>query len=177
MIVSVFVLFVMYTLACVADGPDVKPKWKFWLGCRLEKEALKYKPIAYCMGTHKCPAVFYYRSALADSERMADYHKSLVESIVERQSRYEALRVDNVFYMAERECFVSEGDVHDAMIMFRGNEFAVKERVDELLAHAADVCRNEILEPIKQQIKFDVDRKTRYPGIIVKGTLILRKNV
>ena len=45
--ITIFVLFVLYTLACIADGPDVKPIWKKWLGKRLEKMANKYYPIQY----------------------------------------------------------------------------------------------------------------------------------
>lgn len=47
MMIAIFVLFVLYTLACIADGPDVKPVWKKWLGKRLEKMANRYYPIQY----------------------------------------------------------------------------------------------------------------------------------
>lgn len=47
MMIVVFVLFVLYTLACIADGPDVKPKWKKWLGKKLEKMANRCYPIQY----------------------------------------------------------------------------------------------------------------------------------
>ena len=45
--VTIFILFVLYTLGCIADGPDVKPKWKKWLGGKLERMANKYYPIQY----------------------------------------------------------------------------------------------------------------------------------
>ena len=47
MTITVFSLFLLYTLACIADGQDVKPKWKKWLGGKLEKMANKYYPIQY----------------------------------------------------------------------------------------------------------------------------------
>lgn len=47
MTITIFVLFVLYTLACIADGPDVKPLWKKWLGGKLERMANKYYPIQY----------------------------------------------------------------------------------------------------------------------------------
>ena len=47
MAITIFILFVLYTLACIADGPDVKPIWKKWLGKRLERMANKYYPIQY----------------------------------------------------------------------------------------------------------------------------------
>lgn len=47
MTITIFILFVLYTLACIADGPDVKPKWKKWLRKKLEKMANRYYPIQY----------------------------------------------------------------------------------------------------------------------------------
>lgn len=46
--ITIFTLFVLYTLACIADGPDVKPLWKRWLGWKLERWANGLKPIDYC---------------------------------------------------------------------------------------------------------------------------------
>ncbi len=46
--VTIFTLFVLYTLACIADGPDVKPLWKRRLGWKLERWANGLKPIDYC---------------------------------------------------------------------------------------------------------------------------------
>lgn len=48
MVVLIFVLFVLYTIACCLDGPDLKPKWKRWLGAKLEQKANELKPIKYC---------------------------------------------------------------------------------------------------------------------------------
>lgn len=45
--IIIFVLFVLYTLGCIADGPDVKPKWKKWLGGKLERVADSLYPIQY----------------------------------------------------------------------------------------------------------------------------------
>lgn len=43
----ILILFILYTLACVADGPDVKPKWKEWLGKRLKVMSNALYPIQY----------------------------------------------------------------------------------------------------------------------------------
>lgn len=53
MTIAVFVSFILYTIACVMDGPDVKPKWKHYLGAKLEHFADGLKPIDYCVHT-KC---------------------------------------------------------------------------------------------------------------------------
>ena len=57
MIITIFILFVLYTLACIADGPDVKPLWKRWLGRKLEGFANELKPIDYC---HRGTCRFYH---------------------------------------------------------------------------------------------------------------------
>lgn len=56
MTTTIFALFVLYTIACVMDGQDVKPKWKNWLGGKLESMANDLKPIKYCLPHSKlCP--------------------------------------------------------------------------------------------------------------------------
>ena len=35
MIYLIFTLFIFYTICCCLDGPDLKPKWKKWLGNKL----------------------------------------------------------------------------------------------------------------------------------------------
>jgi hypothetical protein len=46
--ITYITLAILYTIACVMDGPDVKPLWKRWLGSKLEAQANKLKPINYC---------------------------------------------------------------------------------------------------------------------------------
>lgn len=31
MTITIFSLFILYTIACIMDGQDVKPLWKKWL--------------------------------------------------------------------------------------------------------------------------------------------------
>lgn len=54
-------LGVLYTIACIMDGQDVKPLWKRWLGCKLESYADRLKPIDYC-NRDKCK---YYQKVLS----------------------------------------------------------------------------------------------------------------
>jgi len=42
MIVTIFILFLLYMTACIMDGPDVKPLWRRWLGGKLERWADKF---------------------------------------------------------------------------------------------------------------------------------------
>ena len=42
MIYLIFSLFILYTVLCCLDGPDLKPKWRNWLGHKLHKYTDKY---------------------------------------------------------------------------------------------------------------------------------------
>lgn len=46
MIYVVFSLFIVYTIICCLDGPDLKPKWKTWLGNKLHDLGNKYVLLA-----------------------------------------------------------------------------------------------------------------------------------
>ena len=41
----IITLFVLYTIGCCLDGPDLKPKWKEWLGTRLYRLSDSLHPI------------------------------------------------------------------------------------------------------------------------------------
>ena len=48
MIYLIFSLFILYTVLCCLDGPDLKPKWQNWLGQKLHdygNKYVSYKPI------------------------------------------------------------------------------------------------------------------------------------
>ena len=47
MATAYIILSILYMLACIADGPDVKPRWKKWLGKRLETISNSLYPIQY----------------------------------------------------------------------------------------------------------------------------------
>ena len=57
MIVLVFSAFILYTLACVCDGPDVKPRLRIFIGRRLERMANSLVYINYCKGAN-CPYTY-----------------------------------------------------------------------------------------------------------------------
>lgn len=47
MIYAIFTLFIIYTICCCLDGPDLKPIWEDWLGTKLHKygnQFVKYVP-------------------------------------------------------------------------------------------------------------------------------------
>ena len=58
MIYLIFSLFVLYTVLCCLDGPDLKPKWQNWLGHKLHKYADKYvsyAPLEFSLPTYEIP--------------------------------------------------------------------------------------------------------------------------
>ena len=59
MIYLIFSLFILYTVLCCLDGPDLKPKWKNKLGYKLHSYADKYvsyTPVeAFSLPTYEIP--------------------------------------------------------------------------------------------------------------------------
>ena len=58
MIYLIFSLFILYTVLCCLDGPDLKPKWQNWLGHKLHSYADKYvsyAPLKYSLPEYEIP--------------------------------------------------------------------------------------------------------------------------
>ena len=59
MIYLIFSLFILYTVLCCLDGPDLKPKWQNWLGHKLHNYADKYVSYApikdFSLPTYEIP--------------------------------------------------------------------------------------------------------------------------
>lgn len=74
MIITIFILFLLYMAACIMDGPDMKPLWKKALGAKLEKWADELKPINYC--NHLCCK--YYLNAQQPQLRCVMLEKNVM---------------------------------------------------------------------------------------------------
>lgn len=48
MITSIFILFILYTFCCIADGPDIKPKLKVKISNYLRNKADSLVKVDYC---------------------------------------------------------------------------------------------------------------------------------
>ena len=59
MIYLIFSLFILYTVLCCLDGPDLKPKGQNWLGHKLHSYANKYvsynTPLELTLPTYEIP--------------------------------------------------------------------------------------------------------------------------
>ena len=63
MIYLFFTLFILYTIACCMDGPDLKPIWKKWLGKKLYHKAKYFWPeLTYMFAPIEPPRIEYYHT-------------------------------------------------------------------------------------------------------------------
>lgn len=63
MIYLIFTLFILYTIACCMDGPDLKPIWKTWLGKKLYHKAKYFWPeLTYMFAPIEPPRIEYYHT-------------------------------------------------------------------------------------------------------------------
>ncbi len=63
MIYLFFTLFILYTIACCMDGPDLKPLWKTWLGKKLYHKAKYFWPeLTYIFAPIEPPKIEYYHT-------------------------------------------------------------------------------------------------------------------
>lgn len=150
--VSIFALFILYTLACIADGQDVKPIWKRWLGGKLEQYADRLKPIDYCIHS-KCK--FYIDSL---KPIYMPYGDKLQKNIA----------------ISERELLDLKMMEHSAMNMYHrpiDPHMTVNGRIDGIKR----MCVNAILKSAEQYIKVEVDKEIDYPNIVVRGCLYVSK--
>lgn len=143
---------ILYLLACIADGQDVKPIWKRWLGGKLERYADRLKPIDYC-NMRSCR---YYQEAYRRMCEQMPHDSVLVESyaiIGENEVRDAAIRED----MMRRH---GRADLIPAFGSVKG-----------LVERGKRECARAIAYEIEKsnRIKFDVDSESRYPSICVRA--------
>lgn len=63
MIYLFFILFILYTIGCCLDGPDLKPVWKKWLGKKLYNKAKYFLPeLKYMFAPNEPPKIEYYHT-------------------------------------------------------------------------------------------------------------------
>ena len=148
-VTSLFTLFILYTLACIADGPDVKPILNRNIGTYLHKQADKFYHAHYCRPDY---CVFVHKSiqsakqkAMADIE-ITNYNTELIRHTVK----------------------LDEEQVY----MLRNNLSSIN-----LIEAAKDICSNGILHDIKRRIKFDISEDNPDSCIYVTGSIICQKHL
>ena len=162
MTITIFILFILYTTGCCLDGSDLKPKWKKWLGGKLERMANSLKPINYCNPHSRlCPkwvnpmvdALNYYR-------RNEDLQK-LYSYVILRDSQLRDARKNEL--LAERN-----GGVQSLPPYMT---------VSGVIEDAKRRCMEELFMYVRRQglIKFQVDEERDSLNIIVSAVLYVGK--
>ena len=163
----------LYLVACIMDGPDVKHLWKKWLGLKLADAALHFYPIHYCKIEH----CIYPKKCREASDEIADL-KKCIDSFLSMRNRplevtkYDMVKIESEPYLiSEDQLFRAHRMQHEAKI--RGEEFLLPyhETVDGLISLAKESVVRNILQTIKngEFVQINVDDTSRYPEIIVNG--------
>lgn len=151
---------ILYLLACIADGQDVKPIWKRWLGGKLERYADRLKPIDYC--NRFC--CMYYQEA---------------------NSRRNTVMMPRNSVRIEGHVLIGESEVFDAHIREermrrngRADLIPAIGGINELVERAKKSCVREILHEIEKNNLIDirVNTESRFPEITVDGYVYVGQN-
>lgn len=142
-------LFILYTLACIADGQDVKPLWKRWLGRKLEKMADSLHPIDYCI-----PAACKFGNRF----RTPEYHPTTFDSA-----------------RIEKNVMITECQLAEAAFRANFGEPFPMYEYRKLIEEGKRFCIKEIEKAIEENsfVNIVIDRDSDWPNIIIRGWLIV----
>ena len=177
------VLGILYTIACCMDGQDLKPRWKHWLGVRLEGYADSLKPIDYCV-RDKCK---FYNRATYDFPMVQKQYEELLGSV----ARMNALNSRPTVFMhnfdavpVESRMMLSEGDISEARMyqdMMRQHgipdwQIPRHKNVSFMVEEAKEKCVRNLLNEAKQFASVEVDEESHWPGIIITAKMMVGKS-
>lgn len=145
----------VYLIACVMDGPDLKPRWKKWLGGRLERLANYYYPINY---------VCKIRYKTRWKTREVPVHLPPIEV-----TTYDIKKIEQAFLLREGDLF--EARMHEDMARRSGMFFPPMMTVDGIVARTKEKCLYSVIDAVKPFITIEEDRDSNYPEIIVRGSI------
>ena len=145
---SIFTLFILYTLACIADGPDVKPILNRKVGSYLHNKADKFYHAHYCKPDN---CIFVYKSMQSvKQEAMANV----------TITNYDTELIRHTVKLDEEQVY-----------MLRNNLSSIN-----LIDEAKHICSSAILHDIKRRIKFDINEDNPDFCIYVTGSIVVEKN-
>lgn len=136
MIYLFFTLFILYTIACCMDGPDLKPIWKTWLGNKLYYKAKYFLPeLTYIFAPTEPPKVEYYKTEY-EPIKIRCYNR-ISEMELYEQSRYGLSYENPKIYcinQAKEKCIDSliSNLKHSGLIDIQVNEDPYNESIDVL---------------------------------------------
>jgi hypothetical protein len=165
----------LYMMACIMDGPDVKPLWKKLLGLKLAKVADYYYPIDYC-NRDKCFYPKRYRTALKSVRELKEELKQLK---VYRRPNISVTTSDNVrlesnIEIPEWEVMNSECESKRLMAQgFPAHLLPSHLNLNFIIENAKRNCVKGIEKTIEENnlVNIEVDKESRYPAIHVRGWL------
>lgn len=148
MVYSVFILFIIYTLACITDGPDIKPIFNRKIGTYLHKKADKFYHAHYCKPDD---CIFVYKSIQSAKQKaMADIEIT----------NYDTELIKHTVKLDEEQVYMLRNKLSNI----------------NLIDEAKHICSNAILHDIKRRIKFDINEDNPDSSIYVTGSIVVEKN-
>ena len=167
-------LGILYTIACVMDGPDIKPLWKRWLGSKLEAQAIKFKRIDYCNMGQCC----YHRMATVDLPQYEERYLEMIRRFAEinainaRPTIFipDTLEQKRIEYIVE----IGEDDLFRAFArnaMRGGRSYGKSYEKEILIEKAKEVCFGKLMEACKPFVEFKIMDDEWKPGIRVCGAI------
>lgn len=166
---------VLYTVASCMDGPDLKPRWKKWLGMKLEGYANELKPIDYCL-RDRCK---FYNKATYDLPMYIKQYEKLIHNIAKMNalnsspcvfiSNYDVKKIEKAFRLSENELF--EARMQEEWARQGGRMVPSFLTVDGIVARYKEFCVKSVLDAVKPFITIEEDRKIHYPDIMIRGNI------
>ena len=172
-------LGILYMLACVADGQDVKPLWKRWLGLKLADIADGFYPIDYC---HRDTCKYYKGLRKAQKDVRELKHRldvfQTARPIPVQQSYLALDKIESRMMISEGDMFRARCREREAEIVGMPKHMLPKwETVDGIVDDVKRRCADSVLETAKTRIALEVEKERFYPAIAITGTLYVgRKN-
>lgn len=142
---------IIYTIACVMDGQDVKPLWKKWVGKKLEKAANFFFPIKYVTETKFIPV-----PSPTPFER-CDYNIQT----------FDAVKVQSQAMITEE----------DLLLDSRYMPYREKDAKAMLINQQQSKCINAIFREIAAEnlVNFEIDKESAWPNVIVRAWMYVGK--
>lgn len=142
--ISLFIIFILYTLACIADGPDVKPILNIKVGNYLHKQADKFYHAHYCHIDY-CPFVHnYIQSGIREAIPV----------------------IQNIGYdleLIKRTVKISE----EQKFYFNSRKYNI-----DIIKECKHICSAAIMKEIEYRITYDVDDCNPDGCMYVTGSII-----
>lgn len=148
-VTSLFILFIIYTLACIANGPDVKPILNRKIGTYLHKQADKFYHAHYCRPDY---CVFVHKSIQSAKQ------KAIADITI---INYDIELIRHTVKLDEEQVYILRNNLSNI----------------NLIEAVKDICSDAILHSVKKRIRFDVSEDNPDSCIYVTGSIICQKHL